>query len=276
MKGIDISDNQGVIDWAKVKADGVEFAIMRTVRRSGVVDHYLTSNIQGCIKNGIPFDFYKYSYATTTAQAQTEANQVVAALKNYGVTANKDTVIYMDVEDEIQFALSTQALTEIVRAFKAVIEGAGFTFGLYMGKYYYDKGEVDVSQFNDITWLARYYNGYTAMNFKDEPNNAYKPVAKSGTLRGWQYTSSGRVNGINGNVDLNIYYGEIKHTKVEPDYYKSPEFTLIDSLNKVEVDSSYKNRTKIAAANGITNYSGTAEQNIKLLELLNDGKLIKA
>lgn len=276
MKGIDISDNQGVIDWEKVKAAGVEFAILRTVRRSGVADHYLSTNINECRKNGIPFDFYKYSYATTIAQAQTEARQVVDALKACGVIPSKDTVIYMDVEDKIQFALSTKALTDIVKAFRDVVEGSGFTFGLYMGKYYYEKGEVDLGAFDAFTWIARYYNGYNVMQFKENPNGKYKPAAKSGELRGWQYTSSGRVDGIKGNVDLDMYYGEIKPTKIEASYYDSPEFTLIDSLNKIEVDSSYKNRAKIAAANGISDYKGTAEQNTKLLALLNEGKLIKA
>ena len=57
--GLDVSDNQCYINWEKVKATGVEFAILRSVRRSGNVDKQLASNIAGCLKNGIPFDFYK-------------------------------------------------------------------------------------------------------------------------------------------------------------------------------------------------------------------------
>jgi GH25 family lysozyme M1 (1,4-beta-N-acetylmuramidase) len=276
MKGIDVSDNQGSIDWAKVKADGVEFAILRTTRRSGNPDTYLPTNIKGCIENNLLFDFYKYSYAVTTAEANAEATKVVEVLKGYGVAPNRDTVVYIDVEDKIQFALSTSALTDIIKAFKAVIEDSGYSFGLYMGKYYYESGEVDLSQLNDLTWIARYYNGYNAMNFSDNPNEKYKPTVKSGELRGWQYTSSGKVNGINGNVDLDIYYGEIKPTVIEPEYYQTPEFTLIDSLNKIGVNSSFATRKQIALANGISDYKGTAEQNIQLLALLNSGKMIKA
>lgn len=62
---------------------------------------------------------------------------------------------------------------------------------------------------------------------------------------------------------------------VEPQYYDTPEFTLTDCLNKIGVDSSYNNRKRIAIINGVENYSGTAVQNIELLELVKAGKLIK-
>lgn len=275
-KGIDVSDNQGYIDWAKAKADGVEFAILRSVRRSGNVDKQLASNIQGCIKNDIPFDFYKYMYALTEADGRREAQEVVEALEKLGIEANKDTVIFADVEDATQMALSTATLTKVVLAFKEVVENAGYTFGLYMGKYLYEKGELDVNSVGGHPWIARYYNGYTPMDFSKNPNEKYKPVSKTGTLWGWQYTSSGKVDGISGNVDLNIAYYDIKPTTVKPEYYKTPEFTLVDSLNKVGVDSSYKNRKKIAKVNGISDYAGTAEQNLKLLDMLNSGVLLKA
>lgn len=274
--GVDVSDNQGYIDWAKVKAAGVEFAILRSVRRSGNVDKQLASNIKGCTENGIPFDFYKYMYALTVEDAVREAKEVVEALARLGVKADKNTVIWADVEDSSQMALSVSALSEIVQAFKDTVVAAGFTFGLYMGKYYYEKGELDTSLFDDHTWIARYYNGYDVMQFGQLPNEKYKPVAKNGELWGWQYTSSGRVDGIKDNVDLNIAYYDICATEVEPEYYETPEFTLIDSLNKIGVDSSYRHRKEIAVANGIEHYKGTAEQNMKMLELLNEGKLIKA
>lgn len=276
MLGIDVSDNQGYIDWEKVKGTGVEFAILRSVRRSGNVDKQLASNIAGCKKYGIPFDFYKYSYALTPAQAVAEVKRVVEVLEGYGVLPSKDTVLWMDVEDKAQMALSTAALTEIVKAFKAEVLASGFEFGLYMGKYRYETGEVNLNALDDHTWIARYYNGYNVMTFGTEPEEEYAPVVKSGSLWGWQFTSSGRVDGINGNVDIDVAYYDIKDTKVDPEYYDTPEFTLIDSLNKIGVDSSFKHRAKIAKANNIQNYTGTAEQNLLMLQLLNEGKLIVA
>lgn len=272
-RGIDVSDNQGYIDWAKVKAASVEFAILRSVRHSGNPDKQLASNIKGCKECGIPFDFYKYSYALTPAESRFEVKRVVEVLAGYGVLPNKDTVIWADIEDVTQMALGTAELTEIVQAFKDEVLASGYEFGLYMGKYRYDTGEINLNVFDDHTWIARYYNGYNVMQSSTLPNEKYRPTIKSGTLWGWQFTSSGRVPGINGNVDLNIAYYDIKDTEVEMRYYETPEFTLIDSLNKIGVDSSYKYRKLIAAANGITNYSGTAEQNVKMLQLLMDGKL---
>ena len=274
-KGIDISDNQGMIDWNKAKAAGVEFVILRTTRRSGNPDTYLPTNIRSLKEFQIPFDFYKYSYATTVDEAVKEAQTVVDVLNGYGVVADNNTIIYMDVEDKVQFALSTKELTEIVQAWKNVIISAGFRFGLYMGKYAYEHNEVDLSKFDDLTWIARYYNGYNKMQITDAVNERYKPVAQSGELLGWQYTSSGQVPGINGNVDMDVYYGDIRESNVEVEYYSTPEFTLIDALNKINVDSSYKNRKSIAVKNGLTDYSGKKEENLELLKKLQEGKLVK-
>lgn len=275
MYGIDVSDNQGYIDWPRVKSAGVQFAILRSVRRSGNPDKQLASNIKGCIECGIPFDFYKYSYALTPAEAKAEVKRVVEVLKGYGVSPSKNTVIWADIEDSSQMALSTDELTEIVKAFKEEVLKAGFEFGLYMGMYRYNARELYTTEFKDHTWIARYYNGYKEMQFSDKPNDRYIPEVKDGTLWGWQYTSSGRVDGIKGNVDLDEVYYNIKETEVEPEYYQTPEFTLIDSLNKIGADSSFKNRAYIAVKNGIHQYKGTAEQNLKLLDLLNKGLLIK-
>lgn len=275
MYGIDVSDNQGYIDWPKVKAAGVQFAILRSVRRSGNPDKQLASNIKGCIESGIPFDFYKYSYALTPEDAREEVKRVVEILKGYGVVPSKNTVTWADIEDSSQMALSTDELTEIVQAFKEEVLAAGFEFGLYMGMSRYNGRELYTTEFKDHIWIARYHNGYKEMQFSDKPNDKFMPEVKAGTLWGWQYTSSGRVDGIKGNVDLDECYYNIKETEVDPEYYQTPEFTLIDSLNKIGADSSYKNRALIAVKNGIHGYTGTKEQNLMLLELLNEGKLIK-
>ena len=205
-----------------------------------------------------------------------EVKRVTEVLKGYGVEPSRNTVIWMDVEDEIQMKLSTQKLTEIVTAFKQETLSTGFEFGLYMGKYLYESGEIDLTKFSEHTWIARYYNSYTIMPFSVIPNEAYKPTAITGQLWGWQYTSSGRVDGISGNVDLNVAYYDIQPTPLVKSYYQTPEFTLIDSLNKINVNSSYNNRKSIAIANGIANYTGTAEQNILLLKKLNEGTLLQS
>lgn len=272
--GIDVSDNQGYINWPKVKAAGVEFAILRSVRGSGNPDKQLASNIAGCKNSGIPFDFYKYRYSLTEEAGRNEAKRVVEVLTSLGITPSTDVVIWDDVEDKSLMALGKAKVMRLAEVFREEVEAAGFGYGLYMGKYAYEN-QFYGEQFIDDLWIARYYNGYNTMNFGTIPNENYAPTAKAGNLWGWQFTSSGRVDGINGNVDMNIAYYDIKDTEVEPTYYETPEFTLIDSLNKIGVDSSYNFRKKIAAANGISNYSGTADQNILMLKLLSEGKLLK-
>lgn len=274
--GIDVSDNQGYINWPKVKAAGVEFAILRSTRGSGIPDKQLASNIKGCIDNKIPYAFYKYMYAITAAQAAAEAQAVIETLLSLGVKPSADITIWADVEDKTVLAQGRAMVTDIINAFMTEIRAAGFGFGLYTGKYAYEN-QMESDRFNVPVWIARYYNGYNEMAFGTKPNQNYAPVALGGSeLWGWQYTSSGCVAGIGGNVDIDVCYVDIKFPEVEPEYYETPEFTLIDSLNKIGVDSSYSNRAKIAAANNIRDYKGTADQNLQMLELLNSGKLIKA
>lgn len=248
--GLDVSDNQGVIDWKKVKEDGAQFAILRTVRRSSKVDAQLANNIKGCIENGIPADFYKYAYALNEADSANEAYEVVEALKALGIKPSKDIVIWQDVEDDSQMDLSTEALTKICKAFKKVVENAGYTYGLYMGKYDFEQGEIKLSDLGEAhVWLARYYDGYVSKPFGQDPNEKYKPTVPGGELWGWQYTSSGRVNGIVGDVDLNIAYYDIAgleqeftdENKKNNRKYVSEIVKLAQSwIGKKESDGSHK------------------------------------
>ena len=70
-KGIDVSDNQGAINWEQIPKD-VDFAILRSVRRSGKTDYHFAVNLEGCRKYGIPVSVYKYTYATTPEAARQE------------------------------------------------------------------------------------------------------------------------------------------------------------------------------------------------------------
>lgn len=276
IKGIDVSSNQRTINWTKAYDAGVRFAILRGTTKNNNPDTQLASNIKGCKEAGVLFAFYKYMYATTAEKAQEEAEKMIKVLGGYGIVPNKSVKIWADVEDKTLIALGTAALTNIVNTFKKAIVASGFGFGLYMGKSDYDNGKVDTKQFNDDIWIARYYAGAATFDLSKDPNDKYRPTVNAGKLWGWQYTSSGKVGGIDRNTDLDICYYGIEEVEVDSHYYDTPEFTLIDSLNKIGVYSSYSNRSKIAAVNGIENYSSTPEQNLKMLELLNDDKLIHA
>ena len=108
-KGIDVSDNQGAINWAQIPKN-VDFAILRSVRRSGKADHQFAANLEGCRKRNIPMSVYKYTYAATPEAARQEAQQVVALLQSYGLTG---TMVWWDVEDkDVLRPLGAAKLTE--------------------------------------------------------------------------------------------------------------------------------------------------------------------
>ena len=202
-KGIDVSDNQGVIDWAQV-AQKVDFAVLRSVRRSGKTDYHFAVNLEGCRECSIPVSVYKYTYAATPEAARQEAQQVVALLQSHGLTG---TMVWWDVEDkEVLRPLGVAKLTECIRAAQEVIAAAGYGFGLYVGLYVYKERWFDFGAFAGTRlWVARYYRGYRTMAFADDPDQNYKPSADR-DITAWQYTSCGEIAGIKGDVDLDIAY----------------------------------------------------------------------
>ena len=215
-KGIDVSDNQGVIDWGQV-AQKVDFAVLRSVRRSGKADYQFVANLEGCQKHSIPMSVYKYTYAITPEAARQEAQQVVELLQSHELVG---TMVWWDVEDckELQ-PLGITKLTECIRAAQDVIMAAGYNFGLYVGLHVYKGRWFDFDTFDGKRlWVARYYRGYRTMRFDDDPDQRYKPSVDR-KLTGWQYTSCGELDGIKGDVDLDIAYEDPtlwSHPTVEP------------------------------------------------------------
>ena len=236
-KGIDVSDNQGVINWQKVKAAGVRFAVLRSVRRSGKTDYQFMHNVAGCRANSIPFDVYKYTYATTEDAARTEAQQVVALLAS--INTDKSMIVWWDVENRDMFwQLGWTNLTAIISAAKSVIVGAGYRFGLYVGLYVYRETWFDFTRFAaDPLWVARYpVSGVKDLSYN--PPESYKPDADVGrAIWGWQYSSNGKVDGISGAVDLDICY-------VDPAASVVPAENVLEAaiawIGCNEADGSYK------------------------------------
>ncbi len=276
--GIDISANQGVVNFSALPKELDQIIIRSTVRTHNP-DAMLSSYVKGCMDHKIPFSFYKYSYAMNFDAAKYEAIKVIKALEEIGVKPNKNITIWGDYEHDPQLALPTNTFIAIVNAQYQVYSEAGYSFGIYMGKYDYEKCAA-TKQFNVPVWIARYYLGYNSVSFGTKPNEAYKPKSVSDSpFWGWQYTSTGIVKGINGRVDMNAIYGNVAAfddiIHVEPEYYTTPEFTLIQKLAVIGVYPSYSNRAKLAEANGIVGYKGTLEQNLLLSKLIDENKLVK-
>lgn len=220
-KGIDVSDNQGVIAWDKVKDAGCQFAILRSVRRSGKTDFQFDANVAGCRKQNMPISVYKYTYAATEGAAAVEANEVVELLKKY----NLKCMVWWDVEDRDTLAgIGKAKLTACIKAAEKVITAAGFKFGIYVGLYVYREKWFDFGQFTCPLWVAR-YPSTAVKTFGSLPDEKYLPDVGR-PIWGWQFSSNGSVPGISTNVDLDICYED---TAIYPEN-ESQYMMVIDNL----------------------------------------------
>lgn len=192
-KGIDVSVWQGAIDWPKVKADGIEFAMIRLGYGSSTgdnckIDKYFMSNVEGALAAGVEVGVYFYSYALTAAAAAKEAAFVIAALAPY-----KGRVLYpvaYDLEDSSQRNLGKTVLTAMVTAFCATVENAGYYASFYSNlDWCRNRLDMEALKVYDL-WLAQWAS-----------------AASTAYAHGmWQYTSSGSVAGISGRVDMDTAY----------------------------------------------------------------------
>ncbi|MEG2232041.1 MAG: GH25 family lysozyme [Lachnospiraceae bacterium] len=201
-KGIDVSDNQGTINWDQVKEDGIKFAILRSVRGSGKTDYQFKNNVTGCRAVDMPFDIYKYSYADTITKASKEAVDVVKLLKQNDIMCT----VWWDMEDSSLRNMGKVALTALINTAKTVIEAGGYQFGIYCNQDWY-RNVLDARSFDCPFWVARYPSN-DRMSVSEMPAVRYKPSVTQ-ELFGWQYSSKGNVSGIVGNVDMNIIYVDV-------------------------------------------------------------------
>lgn len=196
---IDVSGWQGDIDWAKAKADGVEGVIIRLGYGWGNnADKKAQRNISECKKLGIPFGIYWYSYADTPSIAKEEGTDVVAKLKQFGVNPSDLAYpVYYDLEkwtwEGHQPPTDPNVYNNIVNNWYSALQSAGYkNLGVYSYTSYLQGPLKHADIYAKTTWVAQYG---ARMGFDSFPTNG----------RGWQYTSSGKVDGISGNVDMNAF-----------------------------------------------------------------------
>lgn len=196
---IDVSEWQGDIDWAKAKADGVEGVIIRLGYGEGNnADKKAQRNISECKRLGIPFGIYWYSYADTPSIAKGEGVDVVAKLKQFGVNASDLAYpVYYDLEkwtwEGHQPPTDPNVYNDIVNNWYSALQSAGYkNLGVYSYTSYLQGPLNHANIYAKTTWVAQYG---ARMGFNSFPTNS----------RGWQYTSSGKVDGISGNVDMNAF-----------------------------------------------------------------------
>ena len=189
--GIDVSSWQGDIDFQKVKDAGAEFVIIRVGSARGIdgeyfVDKQFINNIKGFNDVGIPVGLYYYSYANSKEQAIKDAKWVLEQIKGYKV----DLPIAYDWESWSfynEFHQSFYSLTKGAEAFLDTINDAGYDGMLYSSKNYLEKVWYDTGY---PVWLAHYT----------------KQTSYEGEYKYWQLCSNGKIDGIKGNVDIDIMY----------------------------------------------------------------------
>nr|WP_278759940.1 GH25 family lysozyme [Bifidobacterium catenulatum] len=196
---IDVSEWQGDIDWAKAKADGVEGVIIRLGYGEGNnADKKAQRNISECKRLGIPFGIYWYSYADTPSLAKEEGTDVVAKLKQFGVNPSDLAYpVYYDLEkwtwEGHQPPTDPNVYNNIVNNWYSALQSAGYkNLGVYSYTSYLRGPLKHADIYAKTAWVAQYG---ARMGFDSFPTNS----------RGWQYTSSGKVDGISGNVDMNAF-----------------------------------------------------------------------
>ncbi len=218
-KGIDVSKWNGNINWDKVKSAGINFAIVREgygKRDPRQVDKKFKDNINGAKSVGIHTSVYHYSYADSVEDAINEARFCLENIEGFKL----EYPVIIDVEDKEQLKLNNRQRTDIVKAFCSEIEKHGYYAMFYC----------------NLNWLNNYL-------YKDELLPKYdlwlaqwnidKPSCTCGI---WQYSSTGKIDGIDGNVDLDVSY------KNYPEIMKTKGLNGFSKSNNLE-NKNYFNYT---------------------------------
>ena len=214
-KVIDVSEFQGTIDWTKVKADGVVGAIIR-YGDGTYKDPYFTKNITGAKKAGLHVGAYIFSRAKTKSEAEKEATSLYNGSKSY----DPDMPLYIDLE-----AKGLEKYANVVaQAFLVKMKELGGRGGVYANLNWWDNYLADTAKnySSNPFWIAQYNDTMD-----------YKPADRMGM---WQYTSSGKVDGIKGNVDMDKCYTAYWQTEQK----ETPQDRICSVAKEIADSGKYK------------------------------------
>lgn len=206
IKGIDVSADNPVEDYGAVADAGIKIAILRITEEENITDPTFEDNYSGFRREGIRAGVYKYSYALNAEQAREEASRILEVLNGRKL----DFPVFYDVEWSEQRELPKEELTAIIKAFREVIVEGKYLFGIYCNTdWYYHV--LDTAALPYDYWLAAYpYNDRGILVESLRP-----PVGI-----GWQYSAKGKIPGISGDVDLDVFYKYFDKEDCREDSYK--------------------------------------------------------
>ena len=160
--GIDVSENNGCVDWKAVKEAGVDFAIIRLGYGNRHLDRKFYCNVNGALEAGLKIGVYYYSYALDIEDAETEAHFMVDILRDCGLTTDElEMGVWFDMEDADGYkkrysVTDSETLTEICIAFTSVCEIRGYKCGVY-ASYDWLANRLDTSLLSDVPiWCAQW------------------------------------------------------------------------------------------------------------------------
>ena len=199
MKGIDVSSHQGTIDWSKVKSQ-IDFAIIRLGYGDNATyqdDKQFFNNVNGCIANGIPFGVYIYSYAKNLTGSESIQSEIDHCKRLLSMINQKPFCVYIDMEDEkYQYNLGKTTLTNFAIEFCKQITSSGYRAGVYANQNWFQNylNPSTIASYGYSIWCAKYSD--------NKPN-----ISSNYDI--WQYSASGRINGIDGDVDMDTMVNNI-------------------------------------------------------------------
>ena len=189
-RGIDVSSAQGKIDWDKVSKDDVSFAYIKAGSYMSGIDSTFTYNIKEAKKNGIDTGIYVYTYAHTIAMAEKEAEFAIKLAKIY----NPELPIAFDIEDAIHKNLTPLQLNSLITTFCNTVRKAGFLPIVYSSRTWL---ETRIPDIDEDLWVAQY--------------NDVNTFSKKYSF--WQVTSHGKIDGIEGRVDIDFQFVDYNEEK---------------------------------------------------------------
>jgi len=221
--GIDVSHYQGKINWHKVAADGKRFAILKCMyeAQSHRIDETFEDNYRGAGAYGLARGVYIFIGGASIADPVSDANALLSHLKGRPLEYG----IWLDYESDKLAALGVSKIKDLTYIYANMFRQAGYYCGIYCNKVWYENLIHDSLKSDFDFWLARYpKNDLGAYN----PTSKLRPSYKMAVA--WQYSSKGKVDGIKGNVDLDIDFDGVVNLIAKEPYKKTDEQIAIEVL----------------------------------------------
>lgn len=236
-KVIDISQHQKYIDFEKVKQDGIKDVIIRVGwignKNNHTLDTYFESYYQKAVEYGFNIGFYVYSYCTSIETLKSGIEWLLKQIKS----KKASLPVFLDLEDKQIYNIGKNELTNQAVEFCKIVQNNGYKSGVYASKYWF-LNKLDINKLLDFKiWLAEW-------NGKENHTLPYKVDL-------WQYSSTGKINGITGNVDMNYCLcncedntnnDEIYIEKDEEDFEMAKTYKNGSTVENVYSDSALTNK----------------------------------